>query len=300
VWSVTPVEAGLRGRTATPPIGAGVRRHWPLAIGFATVAVPAVADLARVPWAQEFGAYGPIVLVTGLWLLWRNQSAIRAGAEPGATWLTLCLLAPSLAGFAVGKALDFVSLEAAGVFGAGLAIFYAKFGAKMVIRQWFPLLYLAFVVPPPPSLLADVTAPLKDFVSMVSTGILGAVGLPVARQGVTIFVAQYQLLVEDACSGMNSIVGLLAVGLLYVYLVRGANWVYMLLISALTLPIAIFANIVRIMVLILLTYYAGNDVAQGYLHFTAGIMLFAIAIVCVFSIDRVLAHWRPKWVVGRT
>jgi exosortase/archaeosortase family protein len=74
----------------------------------------------------------------------------------------------------------------------------------------------------------------------------------------------------------------------------------MLLISALTLPIAIFANIVRIMVLILLTYYAGNDVAQGYLHFTAGIMLFAIAIVCVFSIDRVLAHWRPKWVVGRT
>ena len=68
----------------------------------------------------------------------------------------------------------------------------------------FPLLYLAFVIPPPNTLLAELTAPLKLLVSQVATDWLHGWGLPVAREGVTIFVAQYQLLVEDACSGMNS------------------------------------------------------------------------------------------------
>jgi exosortase len=103
---------------------------------------------------------------------------------------------------------------------------------------------------------------------------------------VTIFVAQYELLVEDACSGLHSLLGLVAVTLLYVYLTRGASWRLALLFAALAIPIAIVANILRIVVLVLLTYFFGNGVAQGFLHQAAGLLLFGTALLLVFAVDR--------------
>ena len=105
-------------------------------------------------------------------------------------------------------------------------------------------------------------------------------------------MAQYQLLVEDACSGMNSIVGLIAVSLLYIYLMRGSSWLIYSLpsSSAWSIPIAIVANILRIMVLVLLTYFFGNEVAQGFLHVTAGLFLFTTALLFVFLIDQLLTY----------
>jgi exosortase len=261
-----------------------------MAVGFAAMGGPTLMALGEQSWSKEFGAYGPIVLVTGLWLLARQLPALRRDGRPGALPLTILLLALALVSYTLGQAFGFVTLETAGVFGLLLAALQAHFGTRALARHWFPIVYLAFVIPPPSSILADVTAPLKQFVSMASTDTLAALGFPVSREGVTIFIAQYQLLVEDACSGMNSIVGLIAVGLLYIYLVRGASWRYSLALLTCIVPVAIFANIVRIMILILLTYFAGNDVAQGYLHFTAGIILFATALACVFGLDRFMAY----------
>ncbi len=268
---------------------------WWLSAPFALLAVPTVVSLAQQDWSREFGAYGPIVLATGLWLLWRDWPDLRARARTGSGWITWPILGLSLALYVFGRAFDFLTLETAGAYGVGLAILSYKVGLRALSKSWFPLLYLAFVIPIPNSFLADVTAPLKEFVSFISTSLLAHAGLPVVREGVTIYIAQYQLLVEDACSGMNSIVGLIAVGLLYIYLMRGASVAYSLLLVALVVPIAILANVLRIMTLILLTYYAGNDVAQGFLHFTAGMVLFAVALILVFALDSVLYRFfKPR------
>jgi exosortase len=269
-----------------------------LAFGFAALTVPTLISLAQQSWSHEFGAYGPIVLVTGLWLLWRQVPELRQAGEPGSPWLTAPILILALASYAFGRAYDFLTLEAGGVYGAGIAILQSRLGSRILLKHWFPFLYLAFAIPLPGSILADLTAPLKQLVSLAATDWLHAFGVPVARQGVTIFVAQYQLLVEDACSGMNSLVGLIAVSLLYIYLMRGSNLAYSLVLTLFVIPIAIAANIFRIMVLILLTYFFGNEVAQGILHFTAGMLLFATAIVCVFALDRLIAYLTPR--LGRT
>jgi exosortase len=268
---------------------------WILATGFAVLATPTLIALANQSWSHDFGAYGPIVLATGVWLIGRKLPAIRAQGRPGDWRLTALLLAPSALLYGAGRAFGFLSLEAAGVYGVVLAILQSKYSLKALAPHWFPILYLAFVVPPPNALLADLTAPLKQFVSSVSTGLLHFVGLPVARQGVTIFIAQYELLVEDACSGMNSIVGLGAIGLLYVYLTRAASWIYSAIMLTFVIPIAILANILRIIVLILLTYYCGNAAAQGYLHFAAGMLLFLSALCGVFALDRLLAYVRGRF-----
>lgn len=273
----------LRGG-ATPSI-------WPLLAGLAVLAIPTGITLGEQVWSRESGAHGPIVLATGLWLLWRKADEWRAEAQPGPAWITWVGLAFALPLYVFGRAYDFISLEAAGVYGVALAMAYSQFGLKPILKNWFPLLYLAFIIPPPGWLIDSITAPLKLFVSYVVTGGLQAIGIPVFREGVTLSVAQYQLLVEDACSGMNSINGLIAISLFYIYLLRNASWKYSLVLVSLVVPIAVVANIIRVVVLVLLTYFFGDAVAQGFLHMAAGLLLFVSALVLVFAVDSLMAYW---------
>ena len=267
---------------------------WPLILAFAILAIPTMVTLGDQTWSTETGAQGPLVLCTGAWLLWRLTPEFRKTAAPGNPWITAALLMLGLASYVFGRAYDFITLETAGAYGAGLAILHARLGASVMLKNWFPFLYLAFIIPPPEYVLVHLTAPLKQFVSHVSTDWLAAFGIPVAREGVTIFVAQYQLLVEDACSGMNSIIGIVAVSLLYIYLSRGSSWRYSILLTSFAIPIAIVANIMRIMTLVLLTYFYGDQVAQGFLHYTAGFFLFALSLVLVFSLDRLFSFIAAK------
>ena len=99
--------------------------------------------------------------------------------------------------------------------------------------------------------------------------------------------------------GHEFLVGLIAVSLLYIYLMRGSSWLYSIILVMVVVPVAIVANILRIMVLVLLTYFYGNEVAQGFLHFTAGMFLFATALLFVFLIDRLLIFVRQRLRRGR-
>ena len=269
-------------------------RAWPLYLGLAAMAGPTVLTLGSQVWSKESGAHGPIVVATGLWLVWRKREELQSMAEPGAPWLIALGLLVSLPLYVFGRAYDFVSLEVAGLLGACITALYAHVGLKAVLKNWFPLLYLGFIIPPPGWLMDGLTAPLKILVSKAATDLLQMFGIPIFRQGVTLIVAQYQLLVEDACSGMNSLTGLTAISLFYIYLLRNASWRYSLALAALVIPIAIIANIVRIIILVLLTYYFGNAVAQGFLHETAGMVLFATALMLVFLLDNLMSRL-PIW-----
>jgi exosortase len=277
---------------------AGVRdawlKRWPLLVGFAALAISTIMTLGQQVWSREEGAHGPIILATGGWLLWRQAGSLVENKRPSSSWLCAAILIVSFALFIFGRAFDFISLETAGVFGAGVAMLYSLFGPTALWKNWFPIFYLGFVIPPPGWLVDQLTAPLKQFVSHVSTAAMHAVGLPIAREGVTIRVAQYQLLVEDACSGMNSLIGLTAISLFYIYLLRGSSIRYAGILTLFVIPIAVVGNIGRIIVLILLTYFFGDEVAQGFAHQAAGIFLFAVDLLLVFLVDSVLARVLPK------
>lgn len=266
----------------------------PVVLGLLALGIPSVVSLGRQVWSSEAGAHGPIVLATGLWLLWRQRASLIENAEPGREWLAWSMLGLALPIYVFGRAYDFISIEVAGLYVACLSALLSAFGLRALVLNWFPLLYLGFIVPPPGWLVDGLTAPLKEFVSFAATELVSAFGIPVTRLGVSLIVAQYQLLVEDACSGMNSLVGLVAISLFYIYLARNASWKYSAALVSLVIPIAIFANIIRIVVLILLTYFFGDAVAQGFLHETAGLFLFATALMLVFLLDSVLSKFLRK------
>lgn len=279
--------AAFRGQR---PLDTSLAGALPLIIPLALLAIPTLATFASETWTREAGAHGPIVLATGLWLLWRLHPEFQQHGTNGRLWLTLTLLVPSLAFYVLGRALDFITFEAAGLYGVVLAMFHAKLGARIMIKHWFPFLYLGFLVPPPNYLLASLTAPLKLFVSFAATEGLRFFDFPVAQSGVTIMIAQYQLLVEDACSGLNSIMGLTAIGLFYIYLLRNASVAYSFFLACLVIPIAVAVNIVRVVILVLLTYFYGDAVAQGISHFAAGAFLFVTSVLMVFAIDKFLIY----------
>ncbi len=218
--------------------------------------------------------------------------------KPGPTWVTVVGMGAAVAMYAFGRAYDFISIEVAGMLLALLASSHAYVGPKVLARLWFPIFYMGFLVPLPNWLLDVVTQPLKLFVSEIVTSALAGAGYPMGRQGVTIFVGTYQLLVEDACAGLNSLVSLSAIGLFYVYMLRGSNWRYSILLLALVLPVAIGANMVRVAALVLITWYMGNAAAQGYLHNFAGMVTFVSALLLIFLVDRILTPLRNALAVS--
>ena len=266
--------------------------YWVLVIGLLAMALPTLVTLARGPWSTEAGVHGPIVLATGGWLIARRLPEIRQLMRPGRFGLVLAGLAVALPLYAFGRAFDFISIEVAALLFAFICVGYHYFGAVVMRMLWFPIFYMGFLIPVPGWLLDVVTQPLKLLVSEVVTNTLALFGLPVARVGVTIYVASYQLLVEDACAGLNSLVSLAAIGLFYVYMLRGSNWRYSILLLILVVPIAIAANMIRVAALVLITYYFGNAAAQGYLHNFAGMVTFTSALLFIFLVDKLLTPVR--------
>ena len=280
---------------ATPvarPNYAALTAHWPLLIGLLAVVIPTLGALGSGPWSTEAGVHGPLVVATGIWLVIRRLPQIRELSRPGSFPLALAVFVPAVLLYVFGRSYDFISVEVAALLLALLAVAYAYVGPAVLRLMWFPIFYMGFVIPLPGWLLDQITSPLKLLVSEVVTGALSLAGYPVARVGVTIYVAQYQLLVEDACAGLNSLISLAAIGLFYVYILRNTNWRYSLLLLFLVVPIAILANCVRVAALVLLTYYFGDAVAQGYLHNFAGMVTFTSALLFIFLIDALLTPLR--------
>jgi exosortase B len=268
-----------------------------LTLALIVTVLPTLYSMATESWTREEGVHGPLVLATAIWLVWRSWDEIVAEARPGKMAIAVPVLVLASAAYVMGRAFNLLLIEVAALLLGLLAIAYAFAGHRVLMKMWFPIFYLGFLIPIPGYILDTVTQPLKYLVSDLTTAILAFFGYPITQVGVTIYIAQYQLLVEDACAGLNSLISLTAVGLFYIYLLHNASWRYSLLLLAFVLPIAIAANVVRVILLVLLTYYFGNEVAQGYLHDFAGIVTFVSALLFIFLLDSALTPVR-RW-LGR-
>ena len=159
-------------------------------------------------------------------------------------------------------------------------------GSALLRAIWFPLVYLAFTLPPPDTVVTAVTQPIKIAISEWAVSLLYLLGYPVASSGVTIQIGQYQLLVAAACAGLNSIVTLTALCVFYVYLRHRSDPLAFLVIALAAIPVAVVSNFVRVLVLVLVTYHFGDAAAQGFIHEFVGLLMFSVALVTVLGVDK--------------
>ena len=257
-----------------------------LALGCAAIILPTMVGVARFSWATEQGGHGPLVFASGLWLLWRESKNADRVRRPGNLLPGLVLFGTMLVIFLVARITGILEIEAFAMYGALNASAYLILGGALLRSVWFPLVYLAFALPPPDTVVAALTQPIKIAISAWSVELLHAFGYPIASSGVTIQIGQYELLVAAACAGLNSIVTLGALCLLYVYLRHRTNLVAFVIVSLAVIPVALISNFVRVIVLILVTYYFGESAAQGFIHDFAGLLMFSVALATVFAIDK--------------
>ena len=268
-----------------------------LIIGVAAILLPTMFEVGQFNWTTEQGGHGPIVMAIGLWLLWREVKSSSAPRKPGNPVIGSLALAGLLAVYLVSRITGILEIEALAMYGALIVGAYMLFGGALIRSVWFPLLYLALTLPPPDSVVAAVTQPIKIAISEWAVSLLYALGYPIASSGVTIQIAQYELLVAAACAGLNSIISLGAICLFYGYLRHRSNLLAFVVIALSVIPIAVFSNFVRVIILILITYYLGEAAALGFLHDFAGLTMFAVALLSVFVIDSIftrLLHLRTE------
>jgi exosortase/archaeosortase family protein len=146
------------------------------------------------------------------------------------------------------------------------------------------------MIPLPGFLVDAITGPLKQWISTIVVELLYRAGYPIANTGVMLTVGKYELLVADACSGLHSMYSLTALGTLFMYIMARARVLHNALMLVSILPIAFAANIVRVVVLVLITYHLGDEAGQGFLHGFAGMVLMLVALAGFFALDALLAR----------
>lgn len=290
------VQSNTLPGSAAPRAMARGRVPWallPLVGGALALLVPTLRGVADVSWSTEQGAHGPIVLAIAAWLFVRRWPAIRREAVPGSPSLGGAALLGALLAYVAARIVGSIVLEAGAAYAALLATLYLFVGLPGIRQAWFPILYFLFVLPPPGSLVAVATQPLRLQISHGAVSLLSALGLPVAQSGLIIFIEQYTLEVKAACGGLNSLISLSAIGLFYAYIKHSGNAAYMAVLFAGIVVMAVLANFVRVILLVLVTYYLGNEAAQGFLHTFAGMVMFMVALLGTMAFDGVLGRFWP-------
>ncbi len=259
-----------------------------LLLGFVSLYGPTYLDLARRVWPSDEQGHGPIIFGLGLWLLYGQRHELAALAPQPRMGLGSAMFMAGVLMYALGRTQGILVFE---VFSqhlvvVGLLLLLVGWPALRLI--WFPLVFLLFVVPLPSSVVSTVTGPLKSAVSAVAANLLYALGYPVARAGVVLSVGQYQLLVADACAGLNSMFTLEALGWLYMNLMRYTSVVRNAALAVLIIPISFAANVIRVLILVLVTYHFGDEAGKGFIHSFAGMVLFIVGLVLMLLADWVL------------
>ena len=274
------------------PLKSRVRKGllWPaLLVGsFLAAYIPTVLRLIDGPWQTEQEGHGPLIIAASLWLVWQSRERLKKAeisAAPISGWTTLLI---GLALMFLARTQDVLTFEVFSIIPviAGCVLLLAGWPTLRILP--FPIAFLFFAVPMPYSLIDAATVPLKVFISNIVTDVLYAAGYPIAQNGVMIMIGSYQLLVKDACSGMNSIFALSAIGVFYAYAFRWEQRLRSLLLLVAIVPITILANFIRVLTLVLLAYYGGPDLLEGVVHDLTGIGLFVVAVILLFLFDAFL------------
>lgn len=256
-----------------------------LAVGLLVMYVPTYIILDKTIWNIVGQGHGPVILALTLWLGWQRWPALMAMTSRPSPIAGSIVFAFGLLFYVLGHSQDILMFDVGSQLLVLSGLFLIYRGWRGLKHMWFPLFFMLFLIPLPGLFVATLTGPLKSAVSYVAETIMYNVGYPVGRSGVTLIVGQYQLLVADACAGLNSIFALEAIGVFYMSIVQHASKARNVLLAVLILPISFVSNVARVIVLVLVTYYFGDEAGQGFVHDFAGILLFMVATVLTIAVD---------------
>ena len=236
---------------------------------------PVLTALVHQWWTDENYSHGFLIPLISAWLVWGRLERLRQCPARGSVWGYPVLLL-GLVLLVAGQAATFgyparLSLL---VVLAGLLLF--AYGPDVLRLLAFPLAYLLFMVPLPVPALLRIAFPLQLLAARVAAGTLDLLNVPVLREGNIIDLGFTRLEVAEACSGIRSLVALLALAVIYAYATQPKGRARLALILS-ALPIAVMANAARVALTGVLASTLGPAAAMGFYHTFSGVLVFVLA-----------------------
>lgn len=222
-----------------------------------------------------------------VWLKRRQLQDIALQASPKnlpalATNLSLLSMFLGLSLFVFGWRHDYIFVSTFSLIPLVAGITGYLWGPAMLRAIAFPLGYLLFLVPPPVGILDAITLPMRKIASVGAAFMLNSFHIPVDRQGLLLYIGNHEIYMAPACSGFRSLITFMALSFLYVHFLKISTKKKCILLAS-VIPLSLLGNLVRVIMLCLITYSLGDDVGQGFLHEFSGILVFAV-IVCGFML----------------
>ena len=254
-----------------------------LAILYFRVVQGLVSDWIHLP---DF-SHGFLIPLVSFYFIYEKRKELSV-LSPSGSWTGVVLLVFGILLLLLGNlATEYFTMRFSLLLVMGGIILYLL-GKDYFKPLLFPLAFLIFMIPIPSILMDRITFPMQLFASKVAASALYLTGIPVLREGNVMLLANTSLEVAEACSGIRSLISLLALSVVFAYISQKATWKRVLLVLS-TFPIAIIANAARVSGTGILAHYYGDKVAQGFFHGFSGWILFVVAFVCLFAVGGFLS-----------
>ncbi len=235
-------------------------------------------------------SHGFLVPLVSVWFVWSALPRIKEAPLKPSLW-GYALLLFGLLLLAGGTAVGELYTARASLIFILAGIIQALYGGPLLRLLALPLAYLFFMIPLPYTVYDALALPLKSLVTIMATAGIKLCGLPVLREGNMILFPNISLEVVDACSGMRSLVSLMALGTAYAFVFLKGGPRRALLILA-TIPIAVLTNALRVFITGVLARYVGAAAAEGFFHEFAGLAVFVSAMALTVAVG-LLLHKLP-------
>jgi exosortase len=252
--------------------------------------------LAQQWWNDPNFSHGIFVPAFSLFVVWQQRARLRSQLD-APSWWGLALIVPALLVLVLGDlgAELFLSRVSLLLLIAGLIVLFWGFSHLRVLS--FPLAFLILMIPIPAIIFNQITLPLQLLASKIASTLLPWFGVPVLREGNVIGLPAMTLEVAEACSGIRSLLSLLTLSIMYGYIMDSRNSIRVVLALA-SVPIAVFANSLRIVGTGLLVQYWDPEKAEGFFHLFSGWLIFVVSLLMLFvlhqGVDRVLPNERVR------
>jgi exosortase len=227
-------------------------------------------------------SHGILVPIFAAYLVWAKRRTLQK-VELAPTWSGVVVIALALALLTLGEfgAELFISRISLIVLCAGLTL---SFGGRQLLRELrFVLIVLLLAVPIPAIILNQISLPLQELASELSTALLHRMGVPALRLGNIIELPSMRLEVADACSGIRSLESLFTLAIFYGYFFE-KTFPRRLVLALASIPIAIAANAVRIFGTGMCIQYWDAERALGFFHQFSGWVMFLVSLGCLSGV----------------
>lgn len=255
--------------------------------------VPVIIGLAGEWYHDDNYSHGFLIPLISGYLVWRKRARLKELISPSGDVGGVVVILIGMAIFVLANAAaEYFTLRVSLVVTLFGLVWYLL-GRKVVTAVWFEILFLLFMIPLPYVLYYSLTFPMQLLATKVTVKLLNLIGMTAVRQGNIIHLPGYSLEVAEACSGLRSLISLLALGAIYARLTQ-KDLPRQLILFLSTVPIAVAANIFRVFFTAVGAYTISKELAEDFLHTLSGMMVFVVAFIMLFIFGAILKMGTKK------